>query len=128
MYFGSMNVDLSNLKRAANGGPFWCAILALLVGVIGCESSSERHDGDMYVASFATDPPTTVLATHSDAGWTVHNGDERIRLALTAAGNHRVPVFNGSWSGILGGGGVGRCLDRLPSAQQLPSACPDWNR
>ena len=33
MYFGSMNVDLSNLKRAAVGGPFWCAILALLVGV-----------------------------------------------------------------------------------------------
>ena len=57
MYFGSMNVDLSNLKRAAVGGPFWCAILALLVGVIGCVSSSERHDGDMYVASFATEPP-----------------------------------------------------------------------
>ena len=99
MYFGSMNVDLPNPKRAANGGPFWCAVLALLVGVIGCESSSERHDGDMYVASFATDPPTTVLATHNDAGWTVHNGDERILLALTATGNHRVPVFNGSWSG-----------------------------
>ena len=94
-----MNMDLSYLKRAAVGGPFWCAILALLVGVIGCESSSERHDGDMYVASFATEPPTSVLATHSANGWTVRNGDERILLALTANGDHRVPVFNGSWSG-----------------------------
>ena len=94
-----MNMDLSNLKRAAVGSPFWCAILALLVGVIGCESSSERHDGDMYVASFATEPPTTVLATHSANGWTVRNGAEHILLALNKDGNHRVPVFNGSWSG-----------------------------
>ena len=94
-----MNMDLSNLKRAAVGSPFWCAILALLVGIIGCESSSERHDGDMYVASFATEPPTTVLATHNANGWTVRNGAERILLALNKDGNHRVPVFNGSWSG-----------------------------
>lgn len=117
-----MNMDLSYLKRAAVGGPFWCAILALLVGVIGCESSSERHDGDMYVASFATEPPTSVLATHSANGWTVRNGDERILLALTANGNHRVPVFNGSWSGTwVGEVWEGVWTDSLrPNNYQVP--------
>ena len=117
-----MNMDLSYLNRAAVGGPFWCAILALLVGVIGCESSSERHDGDMYVASFATEPPTSVLATHSANGWTVRNGDERILLALTANGNHRVPVFNGSWSGTwVGEVWEGVWIDSLrPNNYQVP--------
>ena len=117
-----MNMDLSYLKRAAVGGPFWCAILALLVGVIGCESSSERHDGDMYVASFATEPPTSVLATHGANGWTVRNGDERILLALTANGNHRVPVFNGSWSGTwVGEVWEGVWTDSLrPNNYQVP--------
>ena len=117
-----MNMDLSYLKRAAVGGPFWCAILALLVGVVGCESSSERHDGDMYVASFATEPPTSVLATHSANGWTVRNGDERILLALTANGNHRVPVFNGSWSGTwVGEVWEGVWTDSLrPNNYQVP--------
>ena len=117
-----MNMDLSYLKRAAVGGPFWCAILALLVGVIGCESSSERHDGDMYVASFATEPPTSVLATHSANGWTVRNGDERILLALTANGDHRVPVFNGSWSGTwVGEVWEGVWTDSLrPNNYQVP--------
>ena len=93
-----MNADLSNLKRAAVGSPFWCATIGLLVGVLGC-ASSDRTDADMYVASFATEPPTTVLATHNASGWTVHNGNEHILLARTADGTHRVPVFNGSWSG-----------------------------
>ena len=117
-----MNMDLSYLKRAAVGGPFWCAILALLVGFIGCESSSERHDGDMYVASFATEPPTTVLATHSANGWTVRNGNERILLALNADGNHRVPVFNGSWSGTwVGEVWEGVWTDSLrPNNYQVP--------
>ena len=98
MYFGSMNADLSNLKRAAVGGPFWCATLLLLVGVLGC-ASNDQHDGDVYVASFATEPPTTVLATYGAEGWTVRNGHEHIALTLTSKGDHRVPVFNGSWSG-----------------------------
>ena len=117
-----MNMDLSYLKRAAVGGPFWCAILALFVGFIGCESSSERHDGDMYVASFATEPPTTVLATHSANGWTVRNGAERILLALTAKGDHRVPVFNGSWSGTwVGEAWEGVWTDSLrPNNYQVP--------
>ena len=117
-----MNMDLSYLKRAAVGGPFWCAILALLVGFIGCESSSENHDGDMYVASFATEPPTTVLATHSANGWTVRNGAERVLLALNKDGNHRVPVFNGTWSGTwVGEAWEGVWTDSLrPNNYQVP--------
>jgi thiol-disulfide isomerase/thioredoxin len=98
MYFGSMNVDLSNLKRAAVGGPFWCATLVLFVGILSC-ASDDQHDGDVYVASFATEPPTMVLATYGAEGWTVRNGHERITLTRTTKGDYRVPVFNGSWSG-----------------------------
>ena len=116
-----MNVDFSNLKRAAVGGPFWCAVLGLLVGVLGC-ASSDRTDADMYVASFATEPPTTVLATHNESGWTVHNGKEHILLARTLDGTHRVPVFNGSWSGTwVGEAWDGVWTDSLrPNNYQVP--------
>ena len=116
-----MNVDLSNLQRAAVGGPFWYAALNLLVGVLGC-ASSDRTDADKYVASFATEPPTTVLATHNASGWTVHNGNEHILLARTADGTHRVPVFNGSWSGTwVGEAWDGVWTDSLrPNNYQVP--------
>ena len=114
-------MDFSNLKRAAVGGPFWCAVLGLLVGVLGC-ASSDRTDADMYVASFATEPPTTVLATHNESGWTVHNGKEHILLARTLDGTHRVPVFNGSWSGTwVGEAWDGVWTDSLrPNNYQVP--------
>ena len=116
-----MNVDLSNLKRAAVGGPFWCAALGLLVGVLGC-ASSDRTDADMYVASFATEPPTTVLVTHNESGWTVHNGTEHILLARALDGTYRVPVFNGSWSGTwVGEAWDGVWTDSLrPNNYQVP--------
>ena len=116
-----MNMDLSYLKRAAVGGPFWCASIGILVGFLGC-ASSNNAPGDMYVASFATEPPATVLATHSADGWTVLNGDERILLALNADGNHRVPVFNGTWSGTwVGEVWEGVWTDSLrPNNYQVP--------
>ena len=116
-----MNVGLSNLKRAAVGGPFWCATLGLLAWALGC-ASSNRTNSDIYVASFATEPPTTVLATHSADGWTVHNGREHILLARTKRGDYRVPVFNGSWSGSwVGERWVGVWTDSLrPNNYQVP--------
>ena len=121
MYFGSMNVDLSNLKRAAVGGPFWYATLILFMGVLGC-TSDDQHDGGVYVASFATEPPTTVLATYGAEGWTVRNGHERIALTRTSKGDHRVPVFNGSWSGSwVGEVWEGVWTDSLrPNTYQVP--------
>ena len=98
MYFGSMNMDQSILKRAALGGPFWCTVLYLHLGVLGCGSVS-RPDCALYVATFATEPPTTVLAAKSTNGWMVHNGQEKILLTPDRSGLYRVPVFNGSWSG-----------------------------
>ena len=119
-----MNMDLSYLKRAAVGGPFWCASIGILVGFLGC-ASSNNAPGDMYVASFATEPPATVLATHSANGWTVRNGDERILLALTANGDHRVPVFNGSWSGTW----VGEVWEGVwtPFGPTITKCLSGWN-
>lgn len=121
MYFGSMNVDLSNLKRAAVGGPFWCTILCLLAGALGC-ASSDQPEVRLYVASFATEPPTTVLATRSPEGWTVHNGRERILLNRIAQDSYRVPVFNGSWTGSwVGEDWVGVWTDSLrPNTYRVP--------
>ena len=121
MYFGSMNVDLSKHKRAAVGGPFLYATVILLVGILGC-ASNDRHDGDVYVASFATEPPTEVLAIHSAEGWTVRNGREHIVLTPTKNGAHRVPVFNGSWSGSwVGEAWEGVWTDSLrPNNYQVP--------
>ena len=116
-----MNVDFSNLKRAAVGGPFWCAVFGLLVVGLGC-ASSDRTDADMYVASFATEPPTTVLVTHNESGWTVHNGTEHIFLARAVDGTYRVPVFNGSWTGTwVGEAWDGVWTDSLrPNNYQVP--------
>lgn len=112
---------LSHLKRAAVGGPFWCTTVTLFVGVLGC-ASSHCPDGSLYVATFATDPPTTVLATHGPEGWTVHNGREHILLTLTTKGDHLVPVFNGSWSGNwVGEAWEGVWTDSLrPNNYQVP--------
>ena len=121
MYFGSMNVDLSNLKRAAVGGPFWCTVFCLLAGALGC-ASSDQPEVRLYVASFATEPPTTVLATRSSEGWTVHNGRERILLNRIAQDSYRVPVFNGSWTGSwVGEDWVGVWTDSLrPNTYRVP--------
>ena len=54
---------------------------------------------DLYVAEFATTPPTTVLVNRVDSDWVVINGAERITLRQIRPDLYRVPVFGGSWKG-----------------------------
>ena len=67
--------------------------------LLGCAAPENSADPRLYEATFATEPPTTVLAERSSDTWVIRNGNERILMRKMGEGVHVVPVFGGSWIG-----------------------------
>ena len=76
----------------------WC-IWTLTIFLMGCADHEDSANPRLYEATFATDPPTTVLVERSSDTWVIRNGDERIRMRRAGEGLYVVPVFGGSWVG-----------------------------
>ena len=54
--------------------------------LLGCAAPENSADPRLYEATFATEPPTTVLAERSSDTWVIRNGNERILMRKMGRG------------------------------------------
>ncbi|MDA1242490.1 MAG: hypothetical protein O2947_05015 [Bacteroidetes bacterium] len=79
-------------------------ILGLGISLAACASPTQTPHSPLYVATFATDPPTEILVAQQGKTWVIRNGEERVTLIPRTANSFEVPVFQGSWVGEWEGG------------------------
>lgn len=97
MYLLGM-IQAQILPSKAAASCLWCVWTSALF-LLGCAAPENSANPRLYEATFATDPPTTVLVERSSDTWVIRNGDERIRLRRAGEELYAVPVFGGSWLG-----------------------------
>ena len=91
-------IQAQTLPSKAASCCLWC-VWTLTIFLWGCAAPEHPISPRLYEATFATDPPTTVLVERCSDTWVVRNGAERIRLRKAGEGVYVVPVFGGSWVG-----------------------------